>query len=407
MKKLRAPTRKSIVRTVLYLCLILGLQIPSIVSAQQTGDDINSIIGNYPFYDPNATDCSSGGFTTLTGNDNEEKIWNYLTGQGLSAAQAAGVMGNMQQESTFNPSAHQTAGAWSDMGSDSNQAVGLMQWDGGNRPALIKAAEAAGLTLQDLETGSDKNLTFQLSYMWKQMQGTAPTGAQNVLAGLKKINDAAAAARYFDLKFESGSDPPAPQNPSEGIREWDAQQILKEPWATGGGTPSGSGGCSTSPGSANCTSATGDAKIYCEAIQYDPVSYSESAAGNHMPGGNPAWLKTCPKIGPSCYLDCSGLVNIAVYDAFGYNLEENTTAERADIGKLWKVISFGQIQQGDIIQPAAEAGGHVEIIERVQGHTLYTFGAHTSNAPQPDQVSHVSYQASPGDLYLHWIGPTN
>ena len=388
-------------------------------------DDINAIY-SWPLWNPNLAPsgvCSqtTTGVTTLSGSDPEEKVWNYLKAQGLSDAQAAGVMGNIQQESGFNPSAHQTPGAWTNMGTGSNQAVGLVQWDGGNRPAMIKAAEAAGLTLQDLETSSDKNLSFQLQYMWKQMQGTSPTGVKNMLAGLQVISSVTAAANYFNLKFESGSDPPAPQNPAVGIREYNAQQILKKYGGSGGGpgvgSGSGTGGCTTTTPSGsggNCSTGTGDAKIYLCAVRYDPASYSESALGNHMPGGNPQWIKqVCPaaasptgKITPSCFLDCSGLVNIAVYDAFGYNLEENTTVERADIGRLWKVIPFSQIQEGDIIQPGAEAGGHVEIIERVQGHTIYTFGAHTSNAPQPDQVSHVSYAASGGDLYLHWIGPT-
>ena len=44
--------------------------------------------------------CNSG---TLTGDSNEEKIWNYLLGLGYSKAGAAGVMGNWQQESGFLP----------------------------------------------------------------------------------------------------------------------------------------------------------------------------------------------------------------------------------------------------------------------------------------------------------------
>ena len=39
----------------------------------------------------------------LTGKTNEEKIWNYLVGKGLSKAGAAGLMGNLNAESALNP----------------------------------------------------------------------------------------------------------------------------------------------------------------------------------------------------------------------------------------------------------------------------------------------------------------
>lgn len=40
---------------------------------------------------------------SLTGTTNEEKIWNYLIGQGMTAQGVAGLMGNMQAESGFSP----------------------------------------------------------------------------------------------------------------------------------------------------------------------------------------------------------------------------------------------------------------------------------------------------------------
>ena len=39
----------------------------------------------------------------LTGKTNEEKIWNYLTAQGLTEAGAAGLMGNLYAESGLEP----------------------------------------------------------------------------------------------------------------------------------------------------------------------------------------------------------------------------------------------------------------------------------------------------------------
>ena len=48
--------------------------------------------------------CKSGsGSSTLSGNDNQEKIYNFLISKGLTPNQAAGIMGNLQAESGFEP----------------------------------------------------------------------------------------------------------------------------------------------------------------------------------------------------------------------------------------------------------------------------------------------------------------
>ena len=39
----------------------------------------------------------------LVGNTIQERIWNFLKGKGLTDIAAAGVMGNIQAESGFNP----------------------------------------------------------------------------------------------------------------------------------------------------------------------------------------------------------------------------------------------------------------------------------------------------------------
>ncbi len=335
--------------------------------------------------------CSSGSSaTSLSGSDKETQIWNYFKTQGLSDEQTAGVMGNIEQESSFNPTEIESGGNSNNPADAGSGGWGLVQWTPGSTALTAQSDNHISGNIYDPLT--------QLNVIWAQMKGTSPKGETNILKGLQAINDPSQAATYFNAHFEGGTDP-------SNVRETNAVTILSKYKGSGGGpVGTSTGGCAPSASSSpDCTTAAGDTKILCEAKQYDPVSYSESAAGNHMAGGNPAWLKTCPQIGPSCYLDCSGLVNIAVYDAFGYDLKENTTAEAADTAN-WKHISLSQLQPGDLIQPAAEAGGHVEIVDHVKGGTIYTFGAHQSGVPQPDQVSPASFQPATGDLYLHWIG---
>src|SRR5690606_19932605 len=87
------------------IVLLLG-SLPLPVSAMDTP----YFMGNDIFYFDGATGsaCSTVGtaystmldIPTLTGADNPEKVWNFLTTQaGLSPEQAAGIMGNLAQES--------------------------------------------------------------------------------------------------------------------------------------------------------------------------------------------------------------------------------------------------------------------------------------------------------------------
>ena len=112
----------------------------------------------------NTSCCSNGGGTgTLVGANNEEKIFNYLSsGKGITAIHAAGIMGNMKAESSFNPTALESDNTPGGTGR------GLVQWSFGRRIALDNAAAAAGV---DLAIDNDANLLFQLDYMINESKG--------------------------------------------------------------------------------------------------------------------------------------------------------------------------------------------------------------------------------------------
>lgn len=186
------------------------------------------------------------------------------------------------------------------------------------------------------------------------------------------------------LKFNGGSDHTAASDADAG--------------AASAGCPSSSD--TPTSGSPDCASAAGSEKIICEAKKYDPISYEESAAGGHLAGGNSAWHKTCPKIGPSCVLDCSGLVSVAVYDAFGNNTTWVTFTIVSDHTN-WKEVSFGDLKPGDVIEPNT---GHVEIVDHVSGGAIFTFGAHSSHYPQPRQVSPAQFAKTDANRYFRYVG---
>ena len=108
-------------------------------------------------------------FMGLTGNTNEERIWNYLIGKGMSSAGAAGLMGNLYAESALNPKNLQNTSekklgytddsytAAVDNGSYSNfvrdsAGYGLAQWTYWSRKQnMLEFARAAGKSVGDLE----------------------------------------------------------------------------------------------------------------------------------------------------------------------------------------------------------------------------------------------------------------
>jgi hypothetical protein len=88
----------------------------------------------------------------LSGSDNQEKTFNFLTGKGLTGAQAAGVIGNLMQESSLDPHAVQAGGP----------GRGIVQWSVGDRwDKLLAYASGQGRDPFSLE--------LQLDFMWKEL----------------------------------------------------------------------------------------------------------------------------------------------------------------------------------------------------------------------------------------------
>lgn len=148
----------------------------------------------------------------LTGKTNEEKIWNYLVGKGLSKAGAAGLMGNLNAESALNPKNLQnsyerklgytddTYTAAVDSGSYGNfvhdsAGYGLAQWTYWSRKQnMLSFARAAGKSIGDLE--------MQLDFLYKELS----EGYKGVLNTLKTTGSVRAASDSVLLNFERPAD---------------------------------------------------------------------------------------------------------------------------------------------------------------------------------------------------------
>ncbi|WP_019930922.1 phage tail tip lysozyme [Nocardia sp. BMG111209] len=108
-------------------------------------------------------------------------IYDYLIEHyHLTPAQAAGIVGNMQTESSFN------TGAWN----SAEGALGLCQWEGGRLSALKAYAKAQGKPITDWQT--------QVDFMMSEMHG----GESQAWSALQSAGTPAAAAAAFDQYYE-------------------------------------------------------------------------------------------------------------------------------------------------------------------------------------------------------------
>ena len=111
------------------------------------------------------------------------QIMDYFVEKGLTPAQAAGIVGNMERESRLDPTA---------LEGGSGPGFGLVQWSFGRRDALDQFAASEGKQPGDLKV--------QLDFLWKEMNTTESA----TLADFKAHPDmnAAQAAQAFCNDFE-------------------------------------------------------------------------------------------------------------------------------------------------------------------------------------------------------------
>lgn len=142
------------------------------------------------------TTSASGTVGTVSENSNAAKIWNYfvtanIPGVSDNAAVIAGIMGNFQQETNFNPfSANDTY-------------YGLFQANKDYDPDLLKNIEAAGLSQywrseSAPEDAVIKAITIELDYLTKQDARFGKDTGYGFLANLSKITNKTPEA-YSDL----------------------------------------------------------------------------------------------------------------------------------------------------------------------------------------------------------------
>lgn len=163
--------------------------------------------------------------TGLGPTPNADAVGEFLIAHGLSNAQVAGILGNMEVESgngtttgDINPNAYSI---------DTNglPSGGIVQWNGPRLTAeesWIKTQGGSGL-------GSVQQ---QTQYLWNELN-SAPYSS-TVLPGLKAATTPTAAATIWDQKYEVSSPASLPQRVANAVK-------LYAGW-TGAGSGTGLGG---------------------------------------------------------------------------------------------------------------------------------------------------------------------
>lgn len=224
--------------------MTVSLALAAILTLGVVADTTKTFALDYEFYSKNdallydptyQASCASGG-GTLVGENTQEKIWNFFLSEGLTPEQAAGLMGNMEKESGFSPTAQQKPGQnlW-DNGSP--KGWGLVQWDGGRRfsspnggvlgnlrkekPDLIQylALEFEGMTEPDGNFAAadfDALLLYELEYMVDESEGRRVTATQfsgsadTEWARMKEQATLREATLFWERNFEVSGDPNIP-----------------------------------------------------------------------------------------------------------------------------------------------------------------------------------------------------
>lgn len=169
------------------------------------------------YYDDRATAClssptisSSGtGTSSADQNKNAEAILRYLTGKGLTLAQASGFVGNMKQESGLNPNIIQ-GGARADANYTPRDGVGfgLVQWTPASRQrALVDLAAKTNRPIIDIN--------LQLDYVWQEVNGPYKSTIQALTAS-SSITPTQAAIIVHGKTPNVGNDPRFANAPSLG-----------------------------------------------------------------------------------------------------------------------------------------------------------------------------------------------
>lgn len=159
-------------RLLLALIVLLSWLLPAL-PASASPEDVRSYLTQTSWYKEGASvTCSVTPPITLNGNDKIEQAYNFFVGKGLTPAQSAGILGNINAESSF------------DTHASNGSHFGIAQWDKTRWGRLEKFAS---------DQGKDKyDFGLQLEFIWWEFNNTEQ-GAFTALKATTTVEDATTA----------------------------------------------------------------------------------------------------------------------------------------------------------------------------------------------------------------------
>jgi hypothetical protein len=256
-----------------------------------TQDDLHHVLYDTEFNDSQCTG-PAGGTAPLTGSGNVQEAFNWLVLQGLTADQAAGIVGNMIEESAgVNPEEVQGGGTNPDPAAAGGGGWGIVQWTPGAKVETI--ATTVGL---DGSQSSVDQLSTQLQIVWDEMEGKDTNEQANILTqpavtpegtfpAIKSGTTLKDSVDAFLYGFEKAG------APAEAARLADAEQVIKQYGGSAptGGVPQGGGVCSNSN---SVVDAAGCSNPWAKATNLSPERIDMGVDYNAN-GGSPI-LAICP-----------------------------------------------------------------------------------------------------------------
>lgn len=347
---------KRLVRSCVLLIISLVVSFSLISPAYAATDGYNNeyrIRNNIIFYPSGqASQCgaeTASGDAGLVGANNIQKIFNYLKSKGLPDVAAAGVAGNINQESSGGTPDLVQGGSRSKDPSNLSAGYGIIQWTPGRKLVVpvdnLKGPDgqvkqqsyesAAGTKAKNMPIAS---LSTQLEILWWMMEKGGFLDLTK-LQSFTSEDQLLAAVTYFHDTIERSAD----QNMDNRLafaknilRKYSDGTAATSPVSDSAPPTAGAASTSLSSGSSSCqATATGDAVK--TAVSYAWPEYHAPPYFDMKPAYAEAVKKAQKEgryVGGNGHpgIDCGGFVSIVMHDSgadINYNNKQGpTTAQR-------------------------------------------------------------------------------
>ena len=331
------------------------------------------------------SNCNTG--TTLSGGDNIQQALNFLIGKGLPLQAAAGIIGNLEQESGqgLNPHDDQLKGTADEP--TPNDGFGIAQWTTPDRQQGL-------VVLAQQEGGQPADLAVQLDYLWQELTASY----QSVLQSLKATNDVDSAVNIFVGPDDINGQPVPPtyegqrtggyENPGNPVMTNRLQHANDVVDNYGSSTSNNQSGCSATS-AANCNSQSASNTDGLSPLRQEVVclAQQELALWQSQPGYNSPY--------PGFAYAATGLLKYT-----GGTCSGNTCT--GSVYQEWcaDFVSWVYNQAGYPFSGGSNGGWMLPAVDSIQ-----TLGEQDQNFHWHPASS--NYVPKPGDIAIHTIGESH